>query len=207
MPTVPVLNQQGVETGNLELSVDVFGTEIREHLFYDVVRMQLANRRSANPTTRSRARVSGGGKKPYKQKGTGQARQGSSRSPHFRGGGVVFGPNGRLYTIRVNKKVRRSALCSALSLRLSQAELVVVDSLNVADAKTRNFIGIADALNARKALYIVTSEDVSVFRSCRNLPGVKALVPAGLNVYDILRYPRLVITTPAVQQVEARLQS
>src|SRR5688572_24598530 len=107
MATVPVLNQQGEQAGVLELSDEVFAAEIKEHLFYDVVRMQLANRRNAHPATKSRARVSGGGKKPYRQKGTGRARQGSSRSPHFRGGGVVFGPNGRLYTIHLNKKVRR----------------------------------------------------------------------------------------------------
>jgi large subunit ribosomal protein L4 len=207
MPSVPVLNQQGEQTGTVELSDDVFAAEIKEHLFYDVIRMQLANRRNAHPATKSRARVSGGGKKPYRQKGTGRARQGSSRSPHFRGGGVVFGPNGRDYTIRLNKKVKRAALCSALSLRLSQSELVVVDGIHLPEAKTKQFVGVADKLGANKALYVVVGTDELVARSARNLPSVKVLSADGLNVYDILKYPRLVLTQPAILQIEARLKA
>lgn len=207
MPSVPVLNQQGEQTGVVDLSDDVFAAEIKEHLFYDVIRMQLANRRSAHPATKSRARVSGGGKKPYRQKGTGRARQGSSRSPHFRGGGVVFGPNGRQYTIRLNRKVRRAALRSALSLRLSQSELVVVDGIHLPEAKTKQFVGVAGNLGATRALYVVTAADGLVARSARNLSDVKVLPAEGLNVYDILKYPRLVLTQPAILQIEARLKA
>lgn len=207
MATVDVLDQQGTRTGSIDLSDDVFGAEIRDYLFHDVVRMQLANRRNANPATRSRARVAGGGKKPYRQKGTGRARQGSSRSPHFRGGGVVFGPNGRKYSFTLNKKVRRIALRSALSLRLSQAELLVVEDIQLSEPKTKLFAGVAGALNASNALFVLDRVNEELMRSARNLQGVLVLPAEGLNVYDILRHPRLVLTRSAVQQIEARLKA
>lgn len=207
MPTVAVMNQHGERTGEIELSDAVFGAPVLEHLLYDVVRMQLAARRNAHPATLSRARVSGGGKKPYRQKGTGRARQGSSRAPHWRGGGVVFGPNGRKYTIHLNKKVRRSALRSALSLRLSQAELTVVDELHLELPKTKLFVAMADKLNASKALFVIAGKDEELMRSSRNVKGLKVLPSVGLNVYDILKYPRLVLTRPAIHQIEARLKA
>lgn len=207
MATVPVLNRQGEQTGVIELNDEIFAAEVKSHLFYDVVRAQLASQRNANPATRSRARVSGGGKKPYKQKGTGRARQGSSRSPHFRGGGVVFGPNGRKYTIQLNKKVRRAALRSALSLRLSQSDLLVVDQLDFAAPKTRDFVQVAGSLQAEKALYVTGGANENLYLSARNVPSVKVLSTAGLNVYDILRYPRLVLTTSAVESIQERLKA
>jgi large subunit ribosomal protein L4 len=207
MATVPVLNQQGEKTGVIELSDEIFAAEVKEHLFYDVVRAQLAAKRNANPATRSRARVSGGGKKPYRQKGTGRARQGSSRSPHFRGGGVVFGPNGRKYTIQLNKKVRRAALRSALSLRLAQSELVVVDQIEFAAPRTREFVQVAGNLSADKALYVTGATNENLYLSSRNVQSVKVLTTAGLNVYDILRYPRLVLTASAVQSIQERLKA
>jgi len=206
MSTVAVVNQHGERTGEIELNDAVFGAPVLEHLFYDVVRMQLAARRSAHPATRSRARVSGGGKKPYRQKGTGQARQGSSRAPHWRGGGVVFGPNGRKYTIALNKKVRRAALRSALSLRLSQQALVVVDDILLDAPKTRLFAAVAAKLDANKALFVTAEPSAQLSQSSRNIQGLKVLPAVGLNVYDILRHPRLVLTRPAVHQIEARLK-
>ncbi len=207
MPTVPVVNQRGEQTGVVELSDEVFAAEIKEHLFYDVVRAQLANRRTAHPATKNRARVSGGGKKPYRQKGTGRARQGSSRSPHFRGGGVAFGPNGRKYTIQLNKKVRRAALRSALSLRLSQSDLVIVEQLELEAPKTRLFAGVAERLSAEKALFVVVGSSEDLLRSSRNIPKLKVLLVDGLNVYDILKYPRLVLTRSAALQIQERLKA
>lgn len=206
MSTVAVVNQHGERTGEIELNDAVFGAPVLEHLFYDVVRMQLAARRTAHPATKNRARVSGGGKKPYRQKGTGQARQGSSRSPHWRGGGVVFGPNGRKYTIALNKKVRRAALRSALSLRLSQQALVVVDDILLDAPKTRLFAAVAAKLDANKALFVTAEPSAQLSQSSRNIQGLKVLPAMGLNVYDILRHPRLVLTRPAVHQIEARLK-
>lgn len=205
MSSVPVLNQQGQQVDVIELNDSIFGAEIKSHLFYDVVRMQLGGRRSANPATKNRARVSGGGKKPYKQKGTGRARQGSTRSPHFRGGGVVFGPNGRSYVISLNKKVKRAALISALSLRVSQSAVVVLDDSSMDAPKTKRFAEISNAISSSHALYILGGESVNFVLSARNIQTVKVLPVEGLNVYDILKYPRLVLTRAAVGCIEKRL--
>ncbi len=207
MPTVPVLNQVGEIVGEIQLSDAIFAAPVKTHLLHDVVRMQLANRRSANPVTKTRAMVSGGGRKPYRQKGTGRARQGSIRSVHFRGGGVAFGPNGRKYTIKLNKKVRRAALMSALSLRLAGDDLIVVDDIRLERPKTRQFVEVANRLSAPKALFVVGELDDALRLSARNVQSVKVLPVAGLNVYDILKYPRLVLTAPAVEKIEARLKA
>ncbi len=207
MPRVPVMNQLGEKVGEIELSDEVFSVEVKEHLLHDVVRMQLANRRSANPVTKTRAMVSGGGRKPYRQKGTGRARQGTIRAVQFRGGGVAFGPNGRKYTIRLNKKVRRAALKSALTLRLASDDLIVVDDIRMERPKTKQFVEVAEKLSARRALYVVGELDDAVALSARNLQALKVLPVAGLNVYDILKYPRLVLTAPAVEKIEARLKA
>jgi len=207
MPNVPVLNQQGNTTGEIELADSVFAAEVKAHLFHDVVRMQLGARRSANPSPKSRAAVAGGGAKPFRQKGTGRARQGTSRAPHMRGGGVVFGPNGRKYILRLNKKVRRAALRSALSLRLQQSALLVVDKISLEQPKTKDFKGVASALNATHALYVTSGMDETLSLSSRNLHEVKVLAAEGLNVYDILRFPRLVLTKPAALQIQERLKA
>lgn len=207
MPTVPVVNQQGAQIGELELNPEVFAAEVKEHLLYDVVRMQLASRRSANPATKNRARVSGGGKKPYRQKGTGRARQGSTRSPHFKGGGVVFGPNGRKYLLRLNKKVRKAALRSALSLRLANSELIVVDDIRFDAPKTRQFVEMSRVLSAEAGLFVFSEQNDNLRLSARNLQSVKVLPAAGLNVFDILKYPKLVLTRPAVDQIQERLKA
>lgn len=206
MPTVAVVNQQGERVGEMTLDDSIFGASVREHLFHIVVRQQLAERRNAHPRTKNRARVSGGGKKPYRQKGTGRARQGSSRAPHWRGGGVVFGPNGRQYTIQLNKKVRRAALRSALSLRLQQDALVVVEDIQLEAPKTRLFLQVANNLKAERALFVTADKSEQLNLSSRNVQGLKVLPTAGLNVYDILKYPRLVLTKPAISLIEARLK-
>ncbi len=206
MPTIPVMNQLGEKVDEIELSDEVFAAEIKEHLLHDVVRMQLANRRSANPSTKTRAMVSGGGRKPYRQKGTGRARHGTIRAVQFRGGGVAFGPNGRKYTIRLNKKVRRAALRSALTLRLSSNDLIVVDEITLNRPKTKAFLETASRLGADKALYVLGDADENVMLSARNVQAVKVLPAVGLNVYDILKYPRLVLTRPAVEKIEERLK-
>ncbi len=207
MPTVPLMNQLAEQLGEIDLSDEVFSAEIKEHLLHDVVRMQLSNRRSANPVTKTRAMVSGGGRKPYRQKGTGRARQGTTRAVQFRGGGVAFGPNGRKYTMRLNKKVRRAALRSALTLRLVNEELIVVNDLTLEQPKTRQFLDTATRLSATRALFIIGDPDENVMLSARNLKTLKVLPVAGLNVYDILKYPRLVLTAPAVEKIEARLKA
>lgn len=206
MPTVAILNQHGEDVGQIELSAEVFDVPVREHLLYDSVRMYLANRRNANPRTRNRAAVSGGGKKPYKQKGTGQARQGSTRAPHWRGGGVVFGPNGRKYTIQLNRKARRAAMRSALSLRFQQKELLVVKELALEAPKTKLFVKMADKLGAARALFVTGDKDEALVRSSRNIEGLKVTSMSSLCVYEVLKYPRLVLTLPAIEQIEARLK-
>lgn len=206
MLTVQVFDQAANPAGTVELDESVFGVEVREHLLYDVVRMQLANRRSANPTTKTRSLVSGGGRKPYRQKGTGQARQGSTRAPHYRGGGVVFGPNGRQYTIRLPKKVRREALRVAMSLRVQQSRMIVLRGLALDEFKTRRFAEILKAFGLGTALFVIPEHNTFVENSARNLPGVKVLVTDGLNVYDILRHERLIVTLPAIEKIRERLQ-
>ncbi len=206
MPTVPVLNQQGQPAGEIVLADEVFAADLKPKLLAEVVRYQMARKRCAHPTTRNRAQVSGGGKKPYRQKGTGRARQGSFRAPHFRGGGVVFGPNGRKYTFKLNKKVRKAALRAALSLRLSQDELIVLDDLQIDEPKTKRFARITENLSSPSALFVVKEHNEHLLRSSRNIPKVKVMTTEGLNVYDILRHPRLVITKPAIEGIEERLK-
>lgn len=207
MATIKVLTQKAEPAGTIDLDEGIFNCEVRRHLFYDVVRMQLANRRRGTSMTRTRSEVSGGGKKPYKQKGTGRARQGSIRSPHYRGGGVVFGPNGRTYGYKLPKKVRRLALCSALSLRQQSKQLVVLDKLALDEFKTKGFLSVMRALGLENALFVLPELDEKVSVSARNIPSVRVLPAAGLNVYDILRHERLVLTVPAIERIEGRLRS
>ena len=204
MATVEVLTQQAQPNGTVDLNDDVFNVEVREHLFHQVVRQQLAARRSASPSTKTRSLVSGGGRKPYRQKGTGRARQGSTRSPHFRGGGVVFGPDGQNHNIALTKKFRRAALKSALSLRFQQGNLIVLDSIALDGFKTKGFVGIMSALGLESALIIDAGAQETVVSSARNLPKVRVLEADGLNVYDILRHKKLVVTLPAIERIQQR---
>lgn len=207
MATVQVLNQSAEAAGSVELDDAIFNCEVREHLLYDVIRMQLAGRRSANPSTRTRSEVAGGGRKPYRQKGTGRARQGSIRAPHYRGGGVVFGPNGRQYSLALPKKARRAALCSALSLRARDGSLIVLDDLHVAEFRTKGFLKVMSALGLDSALFITGDRDEKVEMSSRNISSVKVLAAPGLNVYDVLRHKTLVVTLPALDLIQRRLKA
>jgi len=206
MPVVNVYNTAREQTGTLDLSDEVFGTEVKDHLFHLLVRYQLAARRAGTHATKTRSWVAGGGRKPWRQKGTGRARQGSTRSPQWRGGGVVFGPHPRSHAFDVPKKVRRAALRGALSRRTGENALVVLDNLVFEEAKTRHFVSFMERFEFNKVLVVVADVDVSLDRASRNIPGVTVLPVVGLNVYDVLRHQNLVMTVGAVEGVIARLK-
>jgi large subunit ribosomal protein L4 len=205
---VDVVNIEGKKVGQIDLADAVFGTPVKEHLLWEVVKAQQAAKRAGTHATKTREFVRGGGKKPYRQKGTGNARQGSSRSPQFVGGGKVFGPHPRDYSYTVPKKVRRAALASALSLRAKENKLVIVDQLVGAfegGPKTKRLAGVLKALGATSALLVDDKQNQQLAKSARNLSASKCLPPEGLNVDDILNHPTLVITREAVKAVEARI--
>jgi large subunit ribosomal protein L4 len=205
MATVDVLNLSGEKVGSLELDDTVFATEVKEHLLWEVVKQQLASRRAGTHSTLRRDEVRGGGRKPFRQKGTGRARQGSTRAPNHVGGGGVFTPKPRDYDYDVPKKVRKGALRSALSLRLKEQKLLVLESFPLETAKTKRLVEVLGVLGAGPALIIDDKENVNLQRSARNLPKTKFLPPEGLNVYDLLRYPTLVMTAPSAKAVEGAL--
>lgn len=205
MPVLDVFNTAHEKVGTVALDDAVFSAEVKEHLFYTVVRWQLAARRQGTHNTKRRAEISGGGRKPWKQKGTGRARQGSTRAPHWRGGGVVFGPHTRSHAFGLPKKVRRAALKGALSRRCGENHLIVLDKLELADAKTRHFRGFMKAFGFEDLLVVVPEIDTKVELASRNLPGVTVLPVAGLNTYDVLRHKNVALTTAAVDSIVARL--
>ncbi len=192
------------KVAQIDVSDTIFNAPVREHLFHDVVRMQLASRRSGTAATKTRSEVSGGGKKPWKQKGTGRARSGSSRSPLWRGGGTMFGPTPRSYEYAVPKKVRKLALCSALSMKRKENKMLIVDKLELQEIKTAAFINLLRQLGFSNVL-IIAQENSNLEKSARNVPHVKVLRPEGLNVYDVLRYEQLIITQPCVEKIQGRL--
>jgi large subunit ribosomal protein L4 len=200
-----VVDIKGQKVGSLEVADAVFGAPIREDLFWEVVKAQRAARRAGTHATKTREFVRGGGKKPYRQKGTGNARQGSTRSPQFVGGGKVFGPHPRSYAYTVPKKVRRAALASALSLRAKESKVVVIDQLAFEAPKTKRVLDVLKALGLASALVVDRGENGALSKSVRNLADSKYLAPEGLNVYDILNYPTLVISREAVKAVEGRI--
>ena len=203
MPKVDILNIKGENVGSLELNETLFATEISEHAVYEVVKNQLANKRQGTQSAKTRAEVRGGGRKPFRQKGTGRARQGSIRAPHFTGGGVVFAPKPRDYSYKLAKKLRRKALYSVLTSKLENNELVVVDSLALENSKTKEAKAALSALNAEKKAYVVTAErDDLVYRSFRNLAGVDVAEARLVNVYDLVRHDKLVITKDAIAKFE-----
>ena len=203
MPKVDILNIKGENVGSLELNETPFATEISEHAVYEVVKNQLANKRQGTQSAKTRAEVRGGGRKPFRQKGTGRARQGSIRAPHFTGGGVVFAPKPRGYSYKLAKKLRRKALYSVLTSKLENNELVVVDSLALENSKTKEAKAALSALNAEKKAYVVTAErDDLVYRSFRNLAGVDVAEARLINVYDLVRHDKLVITKDAIAKLE-----
>ena len=204
MAVVDVVDTSRNKVAQIDVSDTIFDAPVREHLFYDVVRMQLAGRRSGTAATKTRSEVSGGGKKPWKQKGTGRARAGSSRSPLWRGGGTMFGPSPRSYEYAVPKKVRKLALCSALSMKRKENKMLIVDKLELQEIKTAAFVTLLKQLGFSNVL-IIAQENSNLEKSARNVPQVKVLRPEGLNVYDVLRYENLIITQPCVEKIQGRL--
>ena len=202
MANVTVFNMEGIEVGTMELNDAVFGVEVNEHLLHLAVVAQLANKRQGTQKAKTRSEVSGGGRKPWRQKGTGHARQGSTRSPQWTGGGVVFAPTPRDYSIRLNKKEKRAALKSALTSRVQNNQFVVVDELKFDAIKTKNFKAVMNNLNVSKALVVLADNDQNVILSARNIAEVKTSNANTINVYDILKYNTVVATKAAVASIE-----
>ena len=202
MATVAVYNIEGKEVGKLELNDNVFGVEINEHLVHLAVVSQLANGRQGTQSAKTRSEVSGGGRKPWRQKGTGHARQGSTRSPQWTGGGVVFAPKPRDYSMKMNKREKQIAIKSALTSKVQDSKLIVVDEFKLDEIKTSKFAQILDNLKAPKALVVTKDKDEKVVLSARNIPTVKTTMTNSINVYDILKYDSLVITKDAVAAIE-----
>ena len=200
MANVSVYNIEGNEVGTLELNDAVFGVEVNEHLVHLAVVAQLANKRQGTQKAKTRSEVSGGGRKPWRQKGTGHARQGSTRAPQWTGGGVVFAPTPRDYTIRLNKKEKRLALKSVLTSRVNENKFIVVDELNFAEIKTKKFAEVMKNLKVEKALVVGADENAAL--SARNIPTVKTAFVNTINVYDILKYNTVVATKAAVASIE-----
>ena len=202
MATVSVYNMEGNEVGTMELSDTVFGVEVNEHLVHMAVVTQLANKRQGTQKAKTRSEVSGGGKKPWRQKGTGHARQGSTRAPQWTGGGVVFAPTPRDYHMKMNKKEKRLALKSALTSRVLEDKIIVLDELQFDGIKTKNFQKVLDNLNTDKALVVLNDNDKNVVLSARNIPNVKTALTNTINVFDILKYNTLIVTKDAVATLQ-----
>jgi large subunit ribosomal protein L4 len=202
---IDIVNIEGKKVGSADLADAVFGAKVKDYLLWEVVKAQQAAKRAGTHDTKTRAEVRGGGKKPYKQKGTGNARQGSSRAPNHVGGGKVFGPHPRSYAYTVPKKVKRAALASALSLRAQEKKLVLVDTFAFDGPKTKKMAGILKTLGVESAVVVDGKTNANLAKSVRNLPKSKFLAPEGLNVYDILNHPTLVIAAGAVKQIEGRV--
>mgnify|MGYP003598582086 FL=1 len=202
MANVSVYNMEGKEVGTIELSDAVFGVEVNEHLVHLAVVQKLANKRQGTQKAKTRSEVSGGGRKPWKQKGTGHARQGSIRAPQWTGGGVVFAPVPRDYSFKLNKKEKRAALKSALTSRVVENKFVVVDELKLDEIKTKKFVEVLKNLNVEKALVVLNDMDEKVIASAANIPTVKTTQTNELNVFDVLKYDTVVVTKAAVATIE-----
>ena len=202
MATVAVYNMQGDEVGKMDLNDAIFGVEVNEHLVKMVVTAHLAAERQGTQKAKTRSEVSGGGRKPWKQKGTGHARQGSTRAPQWTGGGVVFAPVPRDYTIKLNKKEKRAALKSALTDKVANAKLIVVDELKFEEIKTKNFAQVMKNLDVNNGLVVVNENDVNVMMSAKNIADVKMALPNTINVYDIMKAGKVVLTKDAVKTIE-----
>ena len=202
MASVKIYNIEGKEVGTLELNDAVFGVEINNHLVHMAVVQQLANKRQGTQSAKTRAEVSGGGRKPWRQKGTGHARQGSTRSPQWKGGGVVFAPKPRDYSFKMNKKEKALAIKSALTSRVNEAKFFVLDDLSFDEIKTKKMKAVLDNLKVEKALVVIDKKDENVLLSARNLPKVRTVLSNSINVYDILKYDTMVLTKGAVAQIE-----
>jgi len=206
MATVTVFDLEKKQVGERELADEVFNTEVKRFLLHDMVRYQLAARRQGTAAVKSRGKVAGGGKKPFRQKGTGNARQGTIRAPHFVGGGVAFGPQPRSYAFKLNRKVKKSALCSALSARFQGEKLTILKDIELEAINTKAFAEILKRFELEGTLIVIDQADPKVELSARNLKHVKVLRADGVNVYDVLKYPNLVLTDAAVTQIEGALE-
>ena len=202
MAKVSVYNIEGKEVGTIDLNDAVFGVEVNEHLVHMAVVNQLANNRQGTQKAKTRSEVSGGGRKPWRQKGTGHARQGSTRAPQWTGGGVVFAPVPRDYSFKMNKKEKRAALCSALSSKVAESQIIVLDEFKLDEIKTKKFVEVMNNLKASKALVVLEGENKNVVLSGRNIPTVKVTATNEINTYDVLKYETLVVTKAAVEKLE-----
>ena len=202
MANVSVYNIEGKEVGSIELNDAVFGVEVNEHLVHMAVVNQLANNRQGTQSAKTRSEVSGGGRKPWRQKGTGHARQGSTRAPQWTHGGVVFAPVPRDYSFKLNKKEKRAALKSALTSRVNESKFVVVDELKLDEIKTKKFVEVMNNLKVENALVVLEGENKNVVLSGRNIPSVKVTATNEINTYDVLKYTTLVVTKAAVEKLE-----
>lgn len=202
MANVSVLNMEGKEVGSMELNDAVFGVEINEHLVHQAVVLQLANNRQGTQKAKTRSEVSGGGRKPWRQKGTGHARQGSTRSPQWTGGGVVFAPTPRDYSVKMNKKEKQLAMKSVLTSKVNESKFIVLDELKLAEIKTKQIKAVLDNLKVEKALIVTKEKDDVVVKSANNLPKVATTALNNINVYDILKYDTVVVTSEAVAAIE-----
>jgi len=207
MASVIVYDINKNQVAQRELADVVFNDVVRGYLIHDMVRYQLAARRQGTADTKTRSEVSGGGKKPYKQKGTGNARQGCIRAPHYVGGGAAFGPTPRDYTFKLNRKVKKAALRSALSVRFKEEKLTVLNAIDLEKISTKGFVEILKRFAIDKALVVVAGANQNLELSARNLPNVKVLRAEGVNVYDVMKYPNLIVTEGAVSQLEGALAS
>ncbi|MFA9376735.1 MAG: 50S ribosomal protein L4 [Lachnotalea sp.] len=202
MANVSVYNMEGKEVGTIELNDAVFGIEVNENLVHKAVVSQLANKRQGTQKAKTRSEVSGGGRKPWRQKGTGHARQGSTRSPQWTGGGVVFAPTPRDYSFKMNKKEKRIALQSALTSKVNENKLIVVDEIKFDEIKTKKFLAVMENLKVSKALVVLNENDKNIVLSARNIPSVQTALTNTINVYDILKYNTVIVTKAAVATIE-----
>ena len=202
MANVSVYNIEGKEVGSIELNDSVFGVEINEHLIHMAVVSQLANKRQGTQSAKTRSEGRGGGRKPWRQKGTGHARQGSIRAPHWKGGGVVFAPKPRDYSFKMNKREKTLAMKSALTSRVNESKLVVLDEIKFDEIKTKKFQTVLDNLKINKALVVLGEKDDNVILSARNIPTVRTALTNTINAYDILKYDTVVLTKDAVAKIE-----
>ena len=203
MATLDVINTKREKVAEVEVDDKVFDAEMKEYLYNEVIRMQMASRRAGTASTKTRGEVHGGGKKPWRQKGTGRARAGTSRSPIWRGGGTVFGPKPRDYSIKVPKKVRRSAMCTALTKKRKEDKLLVLDKIELQEIKTKNVAAMLNDLDVSSVL-IIDENNGNLALSARNVPQVKVLPPEGLNLYDVLYYQNLCITQACLEKIQRR---
>lgn len=207
MPKVDIYNTKNTKVSEIELDRGIFDCEVKEHLFYDMIRMQLAHKRRGTASTKGRSEVRGGGRKPWRQKGTGRARAGTIRSPLWKGGGVVFGPKPRNFSIKINKKTKKAAFRSALTQKLRDGDLIVLDELRLGEIKTKAFVDVMATLGIENALIVTHDLDKELFLSARNVPLIKVLMVEGLNGFDILKHKKLILLKPCLERIEKAISA